>query len=227
MPRAFLSRYTLLDQQPGSRQSLVGNRLAAILGRDSWPRLLVARIDGVNSKCRVQDPSRERNPNETESNFRQDVMMAANSPKKSQAKIFANSQLAMAILLMALLAGCGGQQAEVPEDTNSPSESIASEATSSNIQNTNPEASGLSSEGAGGRSKSLNRLQAPLSYLLILSRVHRQPKEIQPEPNRVESSYHPMLISRVMQPVLMPVLSSNLQRGKKLINSQSRPGVSL
>lgn len=150
MPRAFLSRYTLLDQQPGSRQSLVGNRLAAILGRDSWPRLLVARIDGVNSKCRVQDPSRERNPNETESNFRQDVMMAANSPKKSQAKIFANSQLAMAILLMALLAGCGGQQAEVPEDTNSPSESIASEATSSNIQNTNPEASGLSSEGAGG-----------------------------------------------------------------------------
>jgi len=76
--------------------------------------------------------------------------MTANSPKKSQAEIFAYSQSVMAILLIALLVGCGGQQAEVPEDINTPGESIASEAASPNIQNTNTEASGSSSEGAVG-----------------------------------------------------------------------------
>ena len=149
MPRAFFSRYTLLDQKPRSRQSLAGNRLVGILGRDLRSRFLF-EIAGLDSKCRVQGPPGERNPNETESTFRQDVMMTAITPKKSQAEIFAYRQSAMVILLMVLLAGCGGQQAEVPADSSTPSNSIASEAATSNTQKTESEASGPSSEDAGG-----------------------------------------------------------------------------
>lgn len=95
-------------------------------------------------------PLGERNLYETESNFRQDAMMTANSPKQSQAKIFVYSQAVMAILLTALLAGCGGQQADVPADTTSPGESVASEAPSPNIQNPDTESSGSTADGAGG-----------------------------------------------------------------------------
>ena len=64
--------------------------------------------------------------------------MAANSQKKSQTKIFVYSQPATAILFMAFLVGCGGQQAEVSENTLSQSESSVSE---NPPPNTNEEAS--------------------------------------------------------------------------------------
>lgn len=76
--------------------------------------------------------------------------MRANSPKKSQAKIFVYSQFLIAILLMALLGGCGGQQVEAPEDMSSADDPIASEARISNIQTSNAEVSDSTSEGAGG-----------------------------------------------------------------------------
>ncbi|MAI34521.1 MAG: TlpA family protein disulfide reductase [Rubripirellula sp.] len=86
-----------------------------------------------------------------ESTLRQDVMMAANSQKKSQTKIFVYSQPATAILFMAFLVGCGGQQAEVSENTLSQSESTVSE---NPPPNTNEEASDVSSDGAKQEPKS-------------------------------------------------------------------------
>lgn len=76
--------------------------------------------------------------------------MTANSPKKSQAKIFACRQFVIAILMMALLAGCGGQQAEVPEETSSAGDPIASEAPIPNIQTSNAQVSDPSSGGGVG-----------------------------------------------------------------------------
>jgi thiol-disulfide isomerase/thioredoxin len=51
-----------------------------------------------------------------ESPFRQDEVMIENTPRKLQINVFACGHCAMAILLMALLAGCGGQEAGAPED---------------------------------------------------------------------------------------------------------------
>ncbi|MAI71121.1 MAG: hypothetical protein CMM01_09440 [Rhodopirellula sp.] len=85
-----------------------------------------------------------------ESTFQQDVMMAANSQKKSRAKIFAYSQRATAILFMALWVGCGGQQPEVSENTIPQSKSIGSETPSPNTPETDSEASDSNSDGASG-----------------------------------------------------------------------------
>lgn len=81
--------------------------------------------------------------------------MTANTAKKSQAKIFAYSQSATAILFSAFLAGCGGQQPDVSENTIPSDQSIVSEDTT-NAATTKSEAGGLSSEGAGGADSELN-----------------------------------------------------------------------
>ena len=81
--------------------------------------------------------------------------MTANTAKQSQAKIFAYSQSATAILFSVFLAGCGGQQPDVSEKKISSDQSIVSEDTT-NAATTKSEAGGLSSGSAGGADSELN-----------------------------------------------------------------------